>query len=206
MAVLSKGFNMVYPAAENPGSQDRNQESQDYDRQFAKSITPFQRGIDEDEVIHAVSRLSNKLTRNSERLIESRFDISITEWRIIALLGQNHLMTMASVIQTRMLLANDVYVCAVKLQSRGLIEFDNADVYANACLTTSGRRIYDRVLPFMQERQKNLMMNMTPQGRINFMGLLQGFEEVVDAEYRTIGRSSLRFDELTDVVSGEDVF
>lgn len=196
---------MVHPAATNTGSQGRDSSTEEYDRTL-DSATPFQLGGDEDEIIHAVSRLSNKLTRNSKRLIESRFDVSITEWRIISLLGQNQRMTMASVIQTRMLLANDVYVCAVKLQSRGLIEFDNADIYAIARLTSTGQRIYDRVLPFMQERQKKLMMNLTPQGRINFMGLLQGFEEVVDAEYRTIGRSRLRFEELTDVITGDDVF
>lgn len=197
---------MVHPAAANSGPFDSGTDPESHDHGRFNCVTPFKRGVDEDEVIHAVSRLSNKLTRNSERLIESRFDVTITEWRIIALLGQNHRMSMASVIHTRMLLANDVYVCAVKLQSRGLIEFDNADVYANAWLTPAGQRIYDRVLPFMQERQKNLMMNMTPQGRINFMGLLQGFEDVVDAEYRTIGRSKLRFDELTDVIAGDDVF
>lgn len=197
---------MVHSAAANSGPIDTDNKTENYTHNTSKAVTPFKRGVDEDEVIHAISRLSNKLTRNSERLIESRFDVTITEWRIIALLGQNHIMTMASVIQTRMLLANDVYVCAVKLQSRGLIEFDNGDVYANAWLTPAGQRIYDRVLPFMQERQKNLMMNMTPQGRINFMGLLQGFEEVVDAEFCTIGRSKLRFDELTDVISGDDVF
>ena len=195
---------MATPIAANTVSYGNDHDN--YDHTHFNTVTPFKRGVDEDEVIHAVSRLSNKLTRNSERLIESRFDVSITEWRIIALLGQNHRMTMSSVIQTRMLLANDVYVCAVKLQSRGLIEFDNGDIYANAWLTPAGQRIYDHVLPFMQERQKNLMMNMTPQGRLNFMGLLQGFEDVVDAEFRTIGQSRLRFDELTDVIAGDDVF
>lgn len=170
------------------------------------SRAPFELSVDEDEIMYGLSRLSYKLTRNTERLIESRFDIKITEWRILSLLGANGRMTMSNVIQTRMLLAEDVYICAAKLQSRGFVEFTDGDIYALAWLTASGRRVYDRVLPFMHKRQKELMKTITAQGRLNFLGLLQGFEEVVDAEFRTIGRSNLRFDELTDVIAGDDVF
>lgn len=197
---------MVSPAVKPPAYYDNPSGDDNHPERTARTLTPFERSVDEDEIIYGVSRLSNKLTRNAERLIESRFDIKITEWRIMSLLGANGRMTMSNVIQTRMLLANDVYICAVKLQNRGLVDFDNGDIYALSWLTPAGQRIYDRILPFMHDRQKALMMNMTPQGRLNFMGLLQGFEEVVDAEYRTIGRSNLRFDELTDVISGEDVF
>lgn len=170
------------------------------------SLTPFKLSVDEDEIIYGVSRLSNKLTRNTECLIESRFDIKITEWRILSLLGANGRMTMNNVIQTRMLVVEDVYICAVKLQNRGFVEFTNGDIYALAWLTASGQRVYDRVLPFMHKRQKELMMAITAQGRLHFLGLLQGFEEAVDAEFRTIERSNLRFDELTDVIAGDDVF
>lgn len=175
-----------------------------------RDASPFRLAInetpDEDPLVHSLARLSNKMTRNTERLIESRFDLKITEWRILSLLGPNGKLTMQAVCDQRMILPNEVYVHAVKLQNRGYIEFEEPDVYSPASLTAEGRRVYDKVLPFMQERQMQLMSNVTPEGRATLNQLIDGLEVIFDAEFSSIKKQNLAFDELEDIISGEDVF
>lgn len=161
---------------------------------------------DEDPLSHALARLSNKMTRNTERLIESRFDLKITEWRILALLGANTKLTMQAVCDQRMILPNEVYVHAVKLQNRGYIDFEEPDVYSPAILTAEGRRVYEKVLPFMQERSARLMANITPDGRQMLGDLVSGLESLFDDEFDNIKSDKLKFNELEDIISGDDVF
>lgn len=162
--------------------------------------------LDEDAVVHLIVRLSNKMTRNTERLIESRFDLKVTEWRILALLGVNESLTMQAVCDLRMILPNEVYVNAVKLQNRGYIDFEEADVYSPAHITPEGLRVYHKVLPFMQGRQARLMANLSDEGKTTFTQIASGLEDIFDNEFKNIHSEKLAFDELSDVISGDDAF
>lgn len=162
--------------------------------------------VDEDPVVHLTVRLSNKMMRNSERLIESRFDLKMTEWRILALLGVNSSLTMQAVCDEKMILPNEVYVNAVKLQNRGYIDFEEADVHSPAHITAEGRRVYEKVLPFMQQRQARLMAHLSDDGKAMLTEIATGLEQIFDDEFINIRSEKLTFDELADVISGDDAF
>lgn len=167
------------------------------------SINPT---ADEDAIVHLLVRLTNKMTRNAERFIESRFDLKMTEWRILALLGVNEKLTMQAICDHKMLRPNEVYVNAVKLQNRSYIDFEEADVYSPAHITPEGLRVYHKVLPFMQERQSRLMANFSDEGKATLTQIATGLELIFDDEYKNIRSEKLAFDELEDVISGEDAF
>lgn len=58
----------------------------------------------------------------------------------------------------------------------------------------------------MQERSARLMANITPDGRQMLGDLVSGLESLFDNEFDNIKSDKLKFNELEDIISGDDVF
>lgn len=161
---------------------------------------------EDNPVILSMTRLSNKIARNTERLIENRFDLNMTEWRILSLLAANQALSMQAVIDYYMLVPNDVFVHAVKLQTRGFIDFQTDDIYAPATLTPKGVAVSSKVQEFLIERRIRLTDCVQPEGLAMLAQIVNGLEKIYDEEFNSIRVDQLKMDELSEIISGEDQF
>ena len=161
---------------------------------------------EDDPTLSKVGRLANKMSRNTERLIESRFDLKFTEWRILSLLLENNSLSLQAVIDYYLLVPNDVFVHAIKLQTRGYIEFQAEDIYAPARLTQKGSAIASTVQAFLIERRTTLLQGIHPDGLAMLSELIDGLQNIFDQEFQSISTDQLQLDELSEVVAGEDIF
>ncbi|MEL7524556.1 MAG: MarR family winged helix-turn-helix transcriptional regulator [Pseudomonadota bacterium] len=132
------------------------QQAEDADAFFAQPLHQF--------LTYRLSRVQAKLNTQAQRILSAAADISLIQWRIIALIGSSG-DTHAGELTRRAALDKGLFSRNLKtLMKRGMVTSreDKADHrIAILSLTADGQALYQKVLPIMRARQRALRSTMT---------------------------------------------
>ncbi|WP_434055829.1 MAG: MarR family winged helix-turn-helix transcriptional regulator [Roseibium sp.] len=133
-----------------------NQQAEDSDTFFAQPLHQF--------LTYRLSRVQAKLNTQAQRILSEAADISLIQWRIIALIGSSG-DSHAGELTRRAALDKGLFSRNLKtLMKRGMVTSreDKADHrIAILSLTGDGHALYQKVLPIMRARQRALRSSMT---------------------------------------------
>ncbi|MDG1825267.1 MAG: MarR family winged helix-turn-helix transcriptional regulator [Henriciella sp.] len=109
---------------------------------------------------YRLSVLSNAVSRRISDIYEREFDLSVWQWRIIAVLGDNDDLTSTEVAQRTLMDKPTVSRAAASLIERGILArtIDEDDRRrAPLALTDEGRAIYAAVIPRALQCERELI-------------------------------------------------
>jgi len=133
---------------------------------------------------YRLSVASNKASSLIARAYQTRFGLSVWEWRLIAVLGAGEALTAQALCEATAMDKVTVSRAIRSLDERGLVtrRRDAADRRAShVSLTTDGRAIYTEVAPLALAYETALLEGFSEEERAAFMALLDRLERRLDA-------------------------
>ena len=134
---------------------------------------------------YRLSVLSNAVSRKIAKIYEEEFDLSIWQWRIIAVLGERQGLTSTEVAQRTLMDKPTVSRAAASLIERGILErhIDRDDRRrAPMRLTDEGQAIYAAVIPRALDSERELLNALTSEEISTLHGLLSRLSTVVSPD------------------------
>ena len=134
---------------------------------------------------YRLSLLSNTVSEGIARAYRKPFGLSVTEWRVIAVLGRFPGLT-ASEVRHRTAMDKVAISRAVKrLQARGLVERSEHREdrrRAHLELTAShGRKLFRRIVPRALDYENKLLSQLEPGDRNALLKLVGQLQEAADS-------------------------
>lgn len=134
---------------------------------------------------YRLSVLSNAVSRKIAKIYEQEFELSVWQWRIIAVLGEHSGLTSTEVAQRTLMDKPTVSRAAASLIERGILErsIDKEDRRrAPMKLTEEGQAIYAAVIPRALESEVELLEAMSAAEVDTLHTLLSRLAKVVSPE------------------------
>lgn len=117
---------------------------------------------------YRLSVLSNTLSQAIAKVYEKRFDLSVTEWRAMAVLGYRADISAREVAERTAMDKVAVSRAVARMLKKGLIERGTArhDKRQSVLrLSDEGWRIYDQVAPLALEHEQSLLAHLDAEER-----------------------------------------
>lgn len=130
---------------------------------------------------YRLSVLSNRLSGAIARAYSDRFDLSLTEWRVMAILGRTPDLSANQVAQRSAMDKVAVSRAVARLLAAGRIErrFDEDDRRRSVLrLSEAGYAIYDEVVPLAQGFEQQVLGEMPEDERALLFRLLDRLDEL----------------------------
>ena len=134
---------------------------------------------------YRLSVLSNAISSKIAGVYEREFELSVWQWRIIAVLGEREGLTSTEVAQRTLMDKPTVSRAAASLIERGILERHiDADDRRRAPmrLTEEGQAIYAAVIPRALEHERELLDALTTQEAETLHALLSRLSAVVSPD------------------------
>ena len=134
---------------------------------------------------YRLSVLSNAVSSKIAKMYEEEFDLSIWQWRIIAVLGEREGLTSTEVALRTLMDKPTVSRAAASLIERGILErhIDRDDRRrAPMRLTDEGQAIYAAVFPLALGSERELLNALSPEEISTLHGLLSRLSTVVSPD------------------------
>lgn len=130
----------------------------------AKRVAP-QRLAMEQYVPYQLALLSSRLSLALERVCKRKFDISRTEWRVLALVGQVDSCAASELVEHSVMDAVAIHRAVKRLESLGYLQRSesNRDMRVRPLsLTPAGRHVYRSIVPHAVELEGTLLQGLPP--------------------------------------------
>lgn len=134
---------------------------------------------------YRLSVLSNAVSSKIAGIYEREFELSVWQWRIIAVLGEREGLTSTEVAQRTLMDKPTVSRAAASLIERGILERQiDADDRRRAPmrLTEEGQAIYAAVIPRALDSERELLGALTPDEAETLHTLLSRLSAVVSPD------------------------
>jgi DNA-binding MarR family transcriptional regulator len=131
---------------------------------------------------YRLSVLSNRVSDAIARQYSQRFDLSIPEWRVIAVLGQTPNLSARDVARRTAMDKVQVSRAVTSLvASRRVVRSEDDDDarISRLSLTARGRAIYDEVAPLALRLESLLLSSLSAQERNTFENLMHKLDRQV---------------------------
>mgnify|MGYP001544922917 FL=1 len=131
---------------------------------------------------YRLSVLSNRVSDAIARQYSQRFDLSIPEWRVIAVLGQTPTLSARDVARRTAMDKVQVSRAVTSLvASRRVVRSEDDDDarISRLSLTARGRAIYDEVAPLALRLESLLLSSLSAQERNTFENLMHKLDRQV---------------------------
>ncbi len=115
---------------------------------------------------YRLSVLSNTVTRALARLYESEHDLTVAEWRLLAILARFGPISANGVCERSAMDKVRVSRAVTRAVSRGLVDrgVDRNDRRRSALtLTPRGRAIHDRIVPLARDREAQILSTLSKE-------------------------------------------
>jgi DNA-binding MarR family transcriptional regulator len=125
---------------------------------------------------YRLSVLSNRVSGRIARSYETRFGLTIPEWRVMAVLGRFPGLTAAEVAERTAMDKVQVSRAVARLQRAGRIEQRAVDGDRRAkhlSLSASGELDHGEIVPLARELERKLVVALTPAERLQLDQLLE---------------------------------
>lgn len=130
---------------------------------------------------YRLSVLSNRLSSAIAREYSQRFDLGVTEWRVMAILGRTPELSANQVAQRAAMDKVAVSRAVARLLASGRIErdFDEDDRRRSVLrLSEAGYAIYDEVVPLALDFERQVLGELPTQERALLFRLLDRLDEL----------------------------
>jgi DNA-binding MarR family transcriptional regulator len=141
----------------------------------------------EQHVPYFFTFISNKLSNNASALYRSRFNIGITEWRVMSVLASKpniHANQIAAFLGTD---KAAISRSLKRLEELKWIKPSTTQIDRRSRtiqLSAAGLAVHDQIIEIALEREKELLAVLTPEEQRLFVGFLQKIRNaVLDLEY-----------------------
>jgi len=137
---------------------------------------------------YRLSVVSNRISATIARLYARRFDLTIPEWRLMAVLGRFGPMTANALCERTAMDKVRVSRAVARLLEAGRIEreIDAADRRrAVLALTSTGRAVYAEIVPLALGAEARLLSALTPEERAAFERVLAKLATAADTPFAT---------------------
>ena len=117
---------------------------------------------------YRLSVLSNRISQEIARLYADRFQLNVTEWRLLAVLGRYPDLTATELVERTAMDKVAVSRAVAHLLERGLLTREmHGDDRRRSVLTLSeaGYAIYDEIVPLALGRERKLLATLDPEER-----------------------------------------
>lgn len=134
---------------------------------------------------YRLSVLSNAVSSKIAKIYEQEFELSVWQWRIIAVLGEREGLTSTEVAQRTFMDKPTVSRAAASLIERGILErsIDSDDRRrAPMRLTDEGKAIYAAVIPRAMESERELLNAISEDEAETLHRLLSRLSAVVSPD------------------------
>jgi DNA-binding MarR family transcriptional regulator len=124
---------------------------------------------------YRLSVLSNRVSSRIARSYETRFGLTIPEWRVMAVLGRFPGLTAAEVTERTAMDKVQVSRAVARLMASGRIEQKTVDGDRRArhlFLSAAGRLDHGEIVPLAREMERQLAATLTPAERAQLDGIL----------------------------------
>ena len=125
---------------------------------------------------YRLSVLSHTVSTNIARVYDKRFDLSIPEWRVIAILGRFPGLSAVEVAERTMMDKVAVSRAVTKLIKNGRIdrEFADADRRRSILnLSEEGKRVHDEIAPLALQFERDLLHGLSDEEVRQFNVLME---------------------------------
>lgn len=125
---------------------------------------------------YRLSTLTNRVSRAFAALYSARFDLTVPEWRVMAVLGQEPGLSADQVCARTEMDKVTVSRAVARLLEKGHVarEFDTDDRRRSVlALSAAGRAVYRRIIPLAREYEAGLMAGLSATERAALIALLQ---------------------------------
>lgn len=133
---------------------------------------------------YRLSVASNKVSGLIARAYQSRFGLSIQEWRVIAVLGEGAPLTAQAICEATAMDKVSVSRAIRALDERDLVartQRESDRRASDVALTREGRRIYDEIAPLALDYETALLEGLSDGERDTLTALLERLEARADA-------------------------
>ena len=133
---------------------------------------------------YRLSVLSNRISQEIARLYSKRFELTVTEWRLLAVLGRSPDLTATELVERTAMdkVAVSRAVASLEATRRLVREVDGEDRRrAKLRLSAKGQRVYDEVAPLALAYQQRLLSSLCPDDRVQLESLLARLNVASDA-------------------------
>ena len=141
--------------------------------------------LDLDRYVPAlITFIANKLSRSATALYQLRFDVNVTEWRILALLAIEPKISAARICQVIGFDKGPVSRTLAVMEENGLVAIraDREDGRTSSIsLTAKGAAIHDKVIEVALERERRLLSCLSKPERETLIALLLRVHGNLDA-------------------------
>ncbi|WP_313916740.1 MarR family winged helix-turn-helix transcriptional regulator [Tahibacter sp.] len=117
---------------------------------------------------YRLSVLSNTVSQAIAREYEDRFQLSITEWRVVAVLGRYDDLSAREVAERTAMDKVAVSRAVAELMKDGRVKRSTADHdkrQSVLSLTAKGRKVYDEVAPLALQHEQRLLAHLDAEER-----------------------------------------
>ena len=117
---------------------------------------------------YRLSVLSNRISEGIATSYRNRFGLSVTEWRVIAIVGRYPGASATEVAQRSAMDKVAVSRAVRNLLERGLLERQDSDSDRRAkhlTLSEPGQDVYDRIVPEARAYEQRLLAALSPEDR-----------------------------------------
>jgi DNA-binding MarR family transcriptional regulator len=152
----------------------------------------------EDFLSFRVTRLSNALRTSITKRYLAEFDLSLPEWRLLALVARFAPMRFSEVTSRSRMDKGQVSRTLRAMAKRGLTKMKtlrsrggSAEVLAApvmVSITSKGRKLYRAILPVARKRQAEMLMTLSVRDRLELY-------TIVDKLFATLGQQPTESDE-----------
>ena len=115
---------------------------------------------------YRLSVLSHTVSTNIARVYDKRFDLSIPEWRVIAILGRFPGLSAVEVAERTMMDKVAVSRAVTKLIKNGRIDRQFADADRRRSilnLSENGKQVHDEIAPLALQFERDLLQGLSEQ-------------------------------------------
>jgi DNA-binding MarR family transcriptional regulator len=127
-----------------------------------------------------LSLLSNTVSANIAATYQDKFAISMSEWRIMAILAEYPDLSADEVCQRTQIEKSVVSRAVARLLKRHMIirQIDDEDRRRSILrLSETGLSIYDEVMPVAEDFEKKLIAKLSKQERLTLLSLLDKLQK-----------------------------
>lgn len=131
---------------------------------------------------YRLSVLSNRLSRGIAETYEERFELSVTEWRVIAIIGRYPGLSATEVAQRAAMDKVAISRAVRRLLDQGRIEREhsNADRRARHLrLSADGQAIYDEIVPAALDYERRIKSVLTDEEVVILERLIDRIEQAI---------------------------
>ena len=130
---------------------------------------------------YRLSVLSNRISSSVAQIYSDHFQLTITEWRVMAILGRYPDLSANEVAQRSAMDKVAVSRAVARLLESGRLTremHDDARRRSVLRLSPEGMRIYDQIAPLALDFERQLLGDMTPEERALLFRVLDRLDEL----------------------------